>query len=207
MEFRISDTFTGSLAKLTGQEQKLVKTTVFDLQTNPLNPGLRLHKLDNARDPNFWSASVSMDMVSGSAGTGKTIVALHRAVFLAKKYPDARILLTTFSEPLANALRNKLKILLKHSPRIGERLEVYPIDELGLRLYNLNIGKCKIPSDNCIRELIQNAAQENPECHFTTHFLFSEWVQVVDAWRWGRTRLILLLNQVVCGINRQFLTD
>ena len=53
MEFRISDTFTGSLAKLTGQEQKLVKTTVFDLQTNPLNPGLRLHKLDNARDPNF----------------------------------------------------------------------------------------------------------------------------------------------------------
>src|SRR6185436_8197313 len=27
--------------------------------------------------------------VSGSAGTGKTIVALHRAVFLARKYPDS----------------------------------------------------------------------------------------------------------------------
>ena len=41
--------------------------------------------------------------VSGSAGTGKSIVALHRAAFLARSYPDARVLLTTFSEPLANA--------------------------------------------------------------------------------------------------------
>ncbi len=36
--------------------------------------------------------------VSGSAGTGKTIVALHRAVHLARKHSDSRILLTTFSE-------------------------------------------------------------------------------------------------------------
>ena len=38
--------------------------------------------------------------VSGSAGTGKTIVALHRAVFLAQTNPDARVLLTTFSEQM-----------------------------------------------------------------------------------------------------------
>ena len=31
MEFRIADTFTDSLAKLTGDEQKAVKTTAFDL--------------------------------------------------------------------------------------------------------------------------------------------------------------------------------
>src|SRR5204862_4908732 len=36
--------------------------------------------------------------VSGSAGTGKTIVALHRAVFLARQNPGARVLLTTFSK-------------------------------------------------------------------------------------------------------------
>jgi hypothetical protein len=35
--------------------------------------------------------------VSGSAGTGKTIVALHRAADLARKHPDARGLLTTFT--------------------------------------------------------------------------------------------------------------
>ena len=32
MEFRIADTFTDSLAKLTGEEQKAVKTAAFDLQ-------------------------------------------------------------------------------------------------------------------------------------------------------------------------------
>ena len=32
MEFRIADTFTESLARLTGDEQKAVKTTAFDLQ-------------------------------------------------------------------------------------------------------------------------------------------------------------------------------
>ena len=42
--------------------------------------------------------------VSGSAGTGKTVVALHRAAYLAKSNPEARILLTTFSGALANLL-------------------------------------------------------------------------------------------------------
>jgi len=48
--------------------------------------------------------------VSGSAGTGKTIVALHRAVFLVRTHPDARVLLTTFSDTLANVLRLKLRL-------------------------------------------------------------------------------------------------
>src|SRR4029077_19230144 len=50
--------------------------------------------------------------VSGSAGTGKTIVALHRAAHLARKFPDGRVLLTTFSDALANALHTKLKRLV-----------------------------------------------------------------------------------------------
>jgi len=38
MEFRISDTFVDSLGKLSNQDQKTVKTTVFDLQVNPTCP-------------------------------------------------------------------------------------------------------------------------------------------------------------------------
>jgi hypothetical protein len=53
MEFRIADTFTESLARLTGEEQKAVKTTAFDLQLHPSQPGMQLHKLDRARDPHF----------------------------------------------------------------------------------------------------------------------------------------------------------
>ena len=62
MQFRIADTFTDSLAKLTGQEQKGVKTTAFDLQLNPANPGMQFHRLDRTRDPNFWSLRVTRDI-------------------------------------------------------------------------------------------------------------------------------------------------
>ena len=53
MDFRIADTFTDSLAKLTGEEQKAVKTTAFDLQMSPVNSGMSFHKLDQAKDKNW----------------------------------------------------------------------------------------------------------------------------------------------------------
>src|SRR5690606_24268922 len=60
--------------------------------------------------------------VSGSAGTGKTVVALHRAKFLAQQNPDSRVLLATFSESLANNLRIKLRCLVRNQPRLAERI-------------------------------------------------------------------------------------
>lgn len=62
MNFLIADTFTDSLAKLSGDEQKAAKTTAFDLQLNPANPGMSFHKLDKARDKNFWSVRASSDI-------------------------------------------------------------------------------------------------------------------------------------------------
>jgi mRNA-degrading endonuclease RelE of RelBE toxin-antitoxin system len=62
MEFLIADTFIDSLAKMSGEEQKAVKTTAFDLQVNPAHPSLQFHKLDKPRDPNFWSIRVSRDV-------------------------------------------------------------------------------------------------------------------------------------------------
>src|SRR5437762_553305 len=59
MEFLIADTFADSLARLTGDEQKAAKTTAFDLQLNPSNPGMKFHKLDKAKDKSFWSVRVS----------------------------------------------------------------------------------------------------------------------------------------------------
>ena len=58
MDFRIADTFTDSLARLAGDEQKAVKTTAFDLQLNPANPGISFHRLNKAKDKNFWSVRV-----------------------------------------------------------------------------------------------------------------------------------------------------
>jgi mRNA-degrading endonuclease RelE of RelBE toxin-antitoxin system len=62
MHFRIADTFTDSLARLTGDEQKAVKTTAFDLQMNLASPGMSFHKLDKAKDKNFWSVRVNADI-------------------------------------------------------------------------------------------------------------------------------------------------
>src|SRR5690606_25892750 len=62
MEFRIADTFTTSLARLNGDEQKAAKTTAFDLQMDPAGNGMSFHKLDRAKDPNFWSVRVSRDI-------------------------------------------------------------------------------------------------------------------------------------------------
>ncbi len=62
MEFRIADTFTDSLSRLTAQEQKAVKTTAFDLQLNPASPGMKFHRIDRAKDPHFWSVRVNADV-------------------------------------------------------------------------------------------------------------------------------------------------
>jgi len=385
MEFLIADTFTDSLARLTGEEQKAVKTTAFDLQVNPANPGMQFHKVDNAKDKNFWSVRVSGDIriivhrtdaslllcyvghhdeayrwaerrrlevhpktgaaqlveirerveeiivpryveaeqpvqakpplfagvsdgallaygvpeewlgdvraadedslleladhlpgeaaeallnlatgvapqvpqpvaagadpyahpdaqrrfrtmrnveeleraleypwekwtvflhpaqrqlvekdytgparVSGSAGTGKTIVALHRAVFLARANPDARVLLTTFSEPLANSLQTKLKRLISNEPRLAERLEVHSIDAIGHRLFKAHHGQSQIVSQVKVREFLEAAAGEVGGHKFSLPFFLTEWEQVVDAWQletWEAYRDVMRLGR------------
>jgi mRNA-degrading endonuclease RelE of RelBE toxin-antitoxin system len=372
MDFRIADTFTDSLARLTSDEQKSVKTTAFDLQLNPANPGLSFHKLDRARDKHFWSVRVSADIrliihrtsgslllcyvdhhdkaygwaerrklqthpktgaaqlveiretvqeiviptyverkpskpatkpnslfdrfsddellgygvpaewlpdvrkaneetlfaiadhlpseaaeallelatggkpripqpaaatvdpfqhpdaqrrfrvmanveelaraldfpwekwtvflhpeqrqwverdytgparVSGSAGTGKTIVALHRAVHLARANPDARVLLATFSDALASALLTRLNRLVSNQPKLAERIDVHSLTAIGVRLHKMHIGPVSLASQQEIKELLREASQAVGDHKFSQHFLLTEWEQVVDAWQ------------------------
>ena len=67
MQFRIADTFTDSLAKLTGDEQKAVKTAAFDLQMNPAHPGLKLRSTGRRTRTSGPCGSVA---TSGSSSTG-----------------------------------------------------------------------------------------------------------------------------------------
>lgn len=121
--------------------------------------------------------------VSGSAGTGKTIVALHRAAHLARTHPDACVLLTTFSDTLASALHTKLKRLLSHEPRLAERIDVHSLNAIGLRLYKAHIGQAAIVSRDTVRELLNESASTVGGHKFGLHFLLTEWEQVVDAWQ------------------------
>ena len=121
--------------------------------------------------------------VSGSAGTGKTIVALHRAVHLARANPGSTVLLTTFSRALANSLRVKLASLVAGEPLIAARIIVKAISAVGYDLYSERFGQPQIAAPAMIRSLVTKSASEVDGHRFSTHFLVGEWEDVVDAWQ------------------------
>lgn len=122
--------------------------------------------------------------VSGSAGTGKSVVALHRAVHLARRDDETRVLLATFSEPLAGYLRDKLRILVADRPRLAERIRVDTLDGLAERLYRARIGgHPKVVDEATLRRMLEEAARHVEGPSFAAGFLFTEWRDVVDAWQ------------------------
>lgn len=121
--------------------------------------------------------------VSGSAGTGKTIVALHRAMHLAQSHPDARVLLATFDEPLANALAIRLRRLVGNDPRIADRIDVASLDTVAVRLYRSVIGKpARFMPRGELQQTLRDSAMLEPDTRVSESFLLGEWDNVVDAW-------------------------
>src|SRR5947209_15278569 len=85
--------------------------------------------------------------VSGGPGTGKTVVALHRAKALAGRNPGAgRILFTTYTRNLAEAIAESLKLL--GGPELGEQVEVLNVDRLARSVVReVEGGSPKVVSD------------------------------------------------------------
>lgn len=136
--------------------------------------------------------------ISGSAGTGKTVVALHRAAYLAKTNPGARILLTTFSNPLAGMLAEKLRLLIQDQPHLAEQIEVISINEIASRLFSINLGQIQPADKKEIRRIISEVSTNFENSGFSLNFLFNEWDQVVDAWQlsdWESYRDVLRLGR------------
>ena len=122
--------------------------------------------------------------VAGSAGTGKTVVALHRALRLARTRDDARVLLTTFSQPLANMLERKLAVLAGDDRTALGRITVASFHGIGGQLFELRIGhRPYIATEDAIRAILADAAQKGDAADIPLRFLVSEWFNVVDAWQ------------------------
>jgi hypothetical protein len=119
--------------------------------------------------------------VSGSAGTGKTIVALHRAARLARA-EGARVLLTTFSKPLAANLAAKADLLLAADPIARERLVVRALDQAAYELYVTAFGQPNLATPAQVRAAIAKARDTGLGGKLTPAFLFEEWDELVDAW-------------------------
>jgi len=119
--------------------------------------------------------------ISGSAGTGKTIVALHRVNHLLRISDDTRVLLATISPALAGFLHARLRKLLADKPRLGERVEVCSVDDYAQRLYRVHVGEFQLASRGQITELIAEACKETGDSKLKPLFLLNEWDDVIDA--------------------------
>lgn len=122
--------------------------------------------------------------VAGSAGTGKTVVAIHRAVRAVRSDPFARVLLATFSEPLAQHLESKLPVLIGADTALANRLTVTSFEGLGTELFQLAFGrKPRVASADQVDAALDEAASKAGLRGFSKRFLAVEWAQVVDARR------------------------
>ncbi len=119
--------------------------------------------------------------ISGSAGTGKTIVALHRVNHLLRLSDDTRVLLTTLSPALAGFLHARLRKLLADRPRLGERVEVASVDDYAQRLYKLHVGEFNLTPRETVAGWITEACKAAGDAKLRPLFLLNEWEDVIDA--------------------------
>ncbi len=110
-------------------------------------------------------------------------MALHRAVGSARRHKQARVLLTTFSKALANALRMRLRTLIGNEPDIADRIAVHPVTGIGYDLYTAALGQHNIAPPALIEALLREAAGQVEGHRFSPRFLIGEWREVVDAWQ------------------------
>ena len=120
--------------------------------------------------------------VSGSAGTGKTIVALHRAAYLHKQDPTKKILLCTFTKTLAAALQQKLEILLAKDALALDKIDVFHLEGLASAHLKRNGQNPNIVSKTQLVNFLKRSAQSAEVTDYENGFLLSEWDNVIDDW-------------------------
>jgi hypothetical protein len=116
-------------------------------------------------------------MITGGAGTGKTVTALHRAAHLARRYGDGLpILMTTYSKALTSELGRQLDQLIEE-PHERERIEVLTTDQLAARIVRDRLGRHAEVVEN--PELYAMADGLHPD--LPGKFLVDEWEGVLLA--------------------------
>ncbi|MFD7578571.1 UvrD-helicase domain-containing protein [Kitasatospora sp. NPDC059817] len=124
--------------------------------------------------------------VTGGPGTGKTVVALHRAYHLARRLPadapDGCILLTTFTKDLAAELERCLALLVTDE-RIRAKVRVVNVDALANEVLRRSRGGAPLKIVFDQREILSRWGRiaRRLGLEFTDAFLDQEWRHVVLA--------------------------
>jgi hypothetical protein len=148
-----------------------------------------------------WNGPVR---VLGGAGTGKTVVAMHRAAYLAEQVftgDDDRILFTTFTKNLAADIQANLKKLC--SPEALRRIEVIHLDLWATRLLKRSGYDYQIaywPGDPRLKKAWGNALALAPSGLFPPEFYRDEWELVVQAQGCGQETDYLRANRAGRGV-------
>ncbi|ORB68800.1 UvrD-helicase domain-containing protein [Mycolicibacterium tusciae] len=118
--------------------------------------------------------------VTGGPGTGKTVVALHRAHMLAQR-GDGKVLVTTFTSTLSDTLQSGLDMLVDDE-RVDDRIEVSHVDRIAHRLFRKSHGAPHMLGSEDEKALWAGLIDELG-LTFTPVFLSEEWRQVALARR------------------------
>ena len=131
-----------------------------------------------------WNGPVR---VLGGAGTGKTVVAMHRAKWLARhraRPADGKILFLTFTANLAADLRRNLKDLITYEEDLA-RVEVVHLDQWVYRFLNqhnfpqrIAYGQYDDARQRAWNEALKAA---DPDLALEPAFYRDEWAKVVLA--------------------------
>ncbi len=115
--------------------------------------------------------------ITGSAGTGKTVVALHRAKYLASQ--GRRVLLTSFVRNLCQIIESNLKLLCHDNEQQLELITVSTVHSQAKRIVS-SAGKSIIPvGDDTIKRIINSCYYS--KCPINKEKLFVEWKQIISA--------------------------
>lgn len=118
--------------------------------------------------------------VTGGPGTGKTVVALHRAHMLAKR-GEGKVLVTTFTSTLSETLQSGLDMLIDDE-KTESRIEVTHVDRIAHRIFRKAHGAPHMLGAEDEKALWAGLIDELG-LKFTPVFLSEEWRQVVLARR------------------------
>jgi hypothetical protein len=121
--------------------------------------------------------------VTGGPGTGKTVVALHRVRHLLRTGREGeRILLTTFTNAMAAALRDSLSLLLGDADaHLLERVDVTTVDSLAARVVRESRGRMPKPLSAAAERSAWTRATAREDLPWTAQFLAQEYRNVVLA--------------------------
>ena len=93
---------------------------------------------------------------------------------MVRRHPQARVLLTTFSKALANALRMRLRTLTGNESEMADRIAVHPVTGIGYGLYTRAFGQPNIAAPALIETLLRQTATEVEGHRFSSRFLIGE---------------------------------